>query len=148
MSEVAVKKRGWGGGKRWVVCKSGRRKGKVWGVIRENVAAILSRRAPVERDAHRSHRLYGRGFHAKGAHTPFTQRVRERGAGRRLGRNHLVPHRSGLGLEHRTPLPRQRVGVERAVSVEQLRASHVWRDLQVLRSLTPDKADALAAHPT
>jgi len=79
---------------------------------------------------------------------PFTERMGKRSAGSRLGRNHLVPHRSGLRLEHPAPFPRECVRVEYPVGFEQLRASHVRRNLQILWGFTPDKAHALSGNPT
>ena len=91
---------------------------KVWRVIIEKFPAKLPRSTTGKRDPHRRHRLHGRRFHSQKSHSPFGQRVRKRRARSRLRRQHLFPHRPGLGLERCAPLSRQRTGIKTSKSIE------------------------------
>src|SRR5256714_12271163 len=68
--------------------KRGRGVAKIRRMIIKEIAAVLARGAACERDTHRRHRLYRGSLHSKVAHTPLSQRMRERSAPSRLRRQH------------------------------------------------------------
>src|SRR5438105_4559287 len=49
-------------------------------MVIKKLTAVLPRRAACERNAHREHRLHGRGFYAEEFHSPFAERVCKRSA--------------------------------------------------------------------
>src|SRR5260370_29780176 len=111
-----------GPGKVLLLRERGGRIAKVWRSIIEKFAAKLSSSAARKRNPQRRHRLHGRRLYSQKSHSPFTQRMRERGARSRLRSHHLFPHRPGVGLERCAPFPRQRARIKTSKSIKQLSA--------------------------